>query len=85
MKLVKNSILQGFPIFSILTSFYLAGLLNIFKIPANFFVISENYVCSNYLTHISILIYVHNRKLTILFHSLDTNNFMLVKIYQLIH
>ena len=80
IKLVKNNILQEFSIFSILVSFYLVGLLNIFKIPANFIMISENYIC-NYFTYISIFIYIDNRKLTISFYSLDTNNFMFVKTY----
>ena len=42
--------------------------------------ISKNYVY-NYFTYISILIYIDDRKLTISFYSLDTNNFMFVKTY----
>jgi len=80
MKLVKNNILQEFPIFSILASFYLASLLNIFKTPADFIMISENYICNHFI-YISILVYIDNRKLIISFHSLDTNNFMFVKTY----
>jgi len=68
MKLVKNGILQGSPISSILISFYLAGLLDIFEIPTNPIEIPENYAC-NHSTHVSILIYVDDGKLTVFSHS----------------
>jgi len=64
MKPVKNGIPQGSPIFPILTFFYLAGLLNIFETPTNLIEIPENYAC-NHPTHVSILMYVDNGKLTI--------------------
>jgi len=83
MKLVKNNIPQGFPIFSILAFFYLVGLLNIFEILANSIVISENYAYNHFI-HVSILIYIDNRKLIISSFSLDTNNFILAKTYQLV-
>ena len=83
MKPVKNSISQRFPISSILTSFYSAGLLDIFEIPTNPIKIPENYACSH-STHVSILIYVDNRKLTVSSQSLDTNNYILAKAYQLV-
>ena len=50
MKPVKNGILQESPTSSILTSFYLVGLLNIFKTSANPIMISENYAY-NYLIY----------------------------------
>jgi len=83
MKPVKNSISQESSIFSILISFYSAGLLDIFKILTNPIKILENYIC-NYSTHISILMYVDNRKLTVSSHLLDTNNYVLAKAYQLV-
>ena len=83
MKPVKNSISQESPIFSILISFYSASLLDIFEIPTNPIEIPENYIC-NHPTHISILMYVDNRKLTVSSHSLDTNNYVLAKAYQLV-
>jgi len=83
MKLVKNSIPQGSSIFSILTFFYSASLLDIFGTLTNFIKILENHIC-NYPTHISILIYIYDGKLTISSHSLDTNNYVLAKAYQLV-
>ena len=84
MKPVKNGILQGSSIFSILASFYSAGLLDIFEIPTNPIEILENHTC-NYPTDISILIYVNDGKLTISSHLLNTNNYVLVKAYQLVN
>ena len=55
MKPVKNGIPQRFPISTILT---------IFETPANPIKIPENYAY-NHPTHISILIYVDDRKLTV--------------------
>jgi len=81
MKPVKNGIPQESPTSSILTSFYLVGLLNIFKTSANLIMISDIYTY-NYFIHISILINVDDGKLTISSLSLDTNNFMLAKAYQ---
>ena len=83
MKPVKNGILQGSLISSILTSFYLVGLLNIFETPTNSIKISENYAC-NYPTYVSILMYVDDRKLTVSSQLLDTNNYILAKAYQLV-
>jgi len=83
MKPVKNDILQGFPISPILASFYSAGLLNIFETPANPIEIPENHAC-NHPTHISILMYIDDRKLTVSSQSLDTNNYILAKAYQLV-
>ena len=83
MKPVKNSISQESPIFPILAFFYLASLLDIFKILTNSIEISENYAY-NHPTHVSILIYIDNEKLTAFSLSLDTNNYILIKIYQLV-
>jgi len=83
MKPVKNSIPQGSPISLILTFFYSAGLLDIFETPTNSIEISENHAC-NYPTHVSILIYIDNGKLTVSSHSLNTNNYVLAKAYQLV-
>ena len=80
MKPVKNSISQKSPISLILISFYLVGLLNIFKIPTNSIKILENHIY-NHLIHISIFIYVDNGKLTVFSHLLDTNNYVLAKAY----
>ena len=74
MKPVKNGILQGSPISPILTSFYSAGLLNIFETPTNPIRISENHAC-NHLTYVFILIYVDDKKLTVSSQLLDTNNY----------
>jgi len=79
----KNSILQESSTFPIFASFYSVGLPNIFEISANLIKIPENYAC-NHPTHIFILIYVDNRKLTVFSLSLDTNNFIVAKIYQLV-
>ena len=84
MKLVKNGILQGPPISPILISFYSADLLDIFKTPTNPIEISKNHAC-NYLTYISILMYVDDEKLTVFSHLLDTNNYVLAKAYQLVN
>ena len=83
MKPVKNGILQGSPISPILTSFYSAGLLDIFETPTNPIEIPENHAC-NHSTHVSILMYVDNGKLTVSSQSLDTNNYILAKAYQLV-
>ena len=83
MKLVKNGILQESPISSILIFFYSAGLLDIFETLTNFIKIPENHAC-NHLTHVFILIYVDDGKLTVSSHSLDTNNYVLTKAYQLV-
>jgi len=83
MKPVKNNIPQGSPISSILTSFYSTGLLDIFETPTNPIEIPENHAY-NYPTHVSILMYVDDRKLTISSQSLDTNNYILAKAYQLV-
>jgi len=83
MKPIKNSISQGSPISPILTSFYSADLLDIFETPTNLIKIPENHAC-NHSTHISILMYVDDGKLTISSHSLDTNNYVLAKAYQLV-
>jgi len=45
--------------------------------------ISENHAC-NYPTYVPILIYVDNGKLTVSSLSLDTNNYILTKAYQLV-
>ena len=82
MKPVKNGISQESPISPILTSFYSADLLDIFEIPTNFIEIPENYIC-NHLTHIFILMYVNDRKLTVSSYLLNTNNYILAKAYQL--
>jgi len=83
MKPVKNGILQGSPISPILASFYSADLLDIFEIPINPIEIPENYVC-NHPTYVSILMYVDDGKLTVSSQSLDTNNYILAKAYQLV-
>ena len=83
MKPVKNGILQGSPISPILTSFYSAGLLDIFETPTNPIEIPENHAC-NHSTHVSILMYVDDGKLTVSSQSLDTNNYILAKAYQLV-
>jgi len=83
MKSVKNGIPQGFPISLILAFFYSAGLLDIFETLTNPIEIPENHTC-NYSTHVSILIYVDNWKLTVSSQSLDTNNYILAKTYQLV-
>jgi len=83
MKPVKNSIPQGSLISSILASLYSTGLLDIFETPTNPIKILENHAC-NYPTHISILIYIDDGKLTISSHSLDINNYILAKAYQLV-
>jgi len=83
MKLVKNNILQESPISSILVSFYLVGLLDIFETPTNSIKILENHTY-NYLTYIFILIYIDDEKLTIFSYLLDTNNYVLAETYQLV-
>ena len=83
MKPVKNGIPQESLISSILTFFYSIGLLNIFEIPTNSIKIPENYTC-NHPTHISILMYVDDGKLTVSSYLLDTNNYVLAKAYQLV-
>ena len=83
MKPVKNGIPQGFPISLIFAFFYSAGLLNIFKTPTNPIKIPENHVC-NHPTHVFILMYVDDEKLTVSSQSLDTNNYILTKTYQLV-
>ena len=83
MKPVKNGIPQGSPIFLILASFYSAGLLDIFETPTNPIEIPENHAC-NHPTHVSILMYVDDGKLTVSSQSLDTNNYILAKAYQLV-
>ena len=83
MKLVKNGILQESPISSILIFFYSAGLLDIFETLTNSIKIPENHAC-NHLTHVFILMYVDDGKLTVSSHSLDTNNYVLTKAYQLV-
>jgi len=83
MKLVKNGILQGSPISPILASFYSADLLDIFEIPINPIEILENYIC-NHPTYVSILMYIDDGKLTVSSQSLDTNNYILAKAYQLV-
>jgi len=83
MKPVKNGISQESPISSILISFDSAGLLDIFETLANSIKIPENYVY-NHPIHIFILIYVDDGKLTVSSHSLDTNNYVLTKAYQLV-
>jgi len=67
----------------ILTFFYSVGLLNIFEIPTNPIEIPENYAY-NHPTHISILMYVDDGKLTVSSYLLDTNNYILAKAYQLV-
>jgi len=83
MKPVKNGIPQESPISPILASFYSAGLLDIFETPTNPIEILENHAC-NHSTHVSILMYVDDGKLTISSQSLDTNNYILAKAYQLV-
>ena len=83
MKPVKNGIPQGSPISPILASFYSAGLLDIFETPTNPIEIPENHAC-NHPTHVSILMYVDDGKLTVSSQSLDTNNYILAKAYQLV-
>jgi len=83
MKSVKNGISQGSSISPILIFFYSVGLLNIFETPTNPIEIPENYAC-NHPTHVSILMYVDDGKLTVSSHSLDTNNYVLTKAYQLV-
>jgi len=83
MKPVKNGISQGSSISPILIFFYSVGLLNIFETPTNPIEIPENYAC-NHPTHVSILMYVDDGKLTVSSHSLDTNNYVLTKAYQLV-
>jgi len=83
IKPVKNSIPQGSPISPILASFYSAGLLDIFKTSTNPIEISENSIC-NHSIYVSILIYVDDEKLTVFSYSLDTNNYVLAKAYQLV-
>ena len=80
MKSVKNSIPQVSSISPILAFFYSAGLLDIFETPTNPIEISENYIYSH-PTHISILMYIDDGKLTVSSHLLDTNNYVLVKVY----
>jgi len=80
MKPVKNSISQGSPISSILTFFYLAGLLDIFETSTNSIKIPEDHAC-NHSTYVSILMYVDDRKLTVSSYLLDTNNYVLAKAY----
>ena len=83
MKPVKNGILQESPIFPILASFYSAGLLDIFETPTNPIEIPKNHAC-NHPTYVSILMYVDDGKLTVSSQSLDTNNYILAKAYQLV-
>ena len=83
MKPVKNGIPQESSISPILTSFYSVGLPDIFEIPTNPIEIPENHAY-NYPTYVSILIYVDDGKLTVSSHSLDTNNYVLAKAYQLV-
>ena len=83
MKPVKNGIFQGSFISPIFVFFYLAGLLNILETPTNSIEIPENYVY-NHSIHVSILIYVNDRKLTVFLYLLDTNNYVLAKAYQLV-
>jgi len=83
MKPVKNSILQEPPISPILASFYSAGLLDIFGTPTNLIEILENHTY-NHPTHVSILMYVDDGKLIVSSHSLDINNYILAKAYQLV-
>jgi len=80
MKLVKNGISQGSPIFSILVFFYSVGLLDIFKTLTNSIKIPENHTY-NYSTYIFILIYIDDGKLTVSSHLLDTNNYVFAKAY----
>ena len=80
---VKNSISQGSSISPILIFFYSVGLLDIFEIPTYSIKIPENYAY-NHPTHISILMYIDDEKLTVSFYLLDTNNYILVKAYQLV-
>jgi len=56
---------------------------DIFETPTNPIEIPENHAC-NHPTHVSILIYVDDGKLTVSSHSLDTNNYVLAKAYQLV-
>ena len=84
IKPVKNSILQESPIFSIFVSFYSAGLLNIFETPTNPIKIPKNHAY-NHPIYVSILMYIDDRKLTVSSHSLDTNNYVLAKTYQLVN
>ena len=73
MKLVKNGIPQESSISPILSSFYSAGLPDIFETPTNSIKIPENHIY-NYSIYIFILIYVDNRKLIVFSFFLDTNN-----------
>jgi len=83
MKPVKNGIPQESPISPIFAFFYSAGLLDIFETLTNPIKIPENHAC-NHPTHVSILMYVDDGKLTIFSYSLDTNNYVLAKTYQLV-
>ena len=83
MKPVKNGILQGSPTSPILASFYSAGLLDIFETPTNPIKIPENHA-HNHPTHVSILMYVDDGKLIVSSQSLNTNNYILAKAYQLV-
>ena len=83
MKPVKNGIPQGSFISPILVSFYSAGLLDIFETPTNPIEIPKNHAC-NHPTYVSILMYVDDGKLTVSSQSLDTNNYILAKAYQLV-
>jgi len=84
MKPVKNSTPQRSSISSILASFYSASLLDIFETPTNSIKILENYIY-NYPTYVFIFIYVNNEKLTVFSLSLDFNNYILAKAYQLVN
>ena len=54
-----------------------------FETSTNPIKIPENHIY-NYPTYVSILIYIDNEKLTISSFSLDTNNHILTKAYQLV-
>ena len=77
-KLVKNGIPQGSPVSSILASFYLVGLLEVFQNKAIFF--TPKNLKANKLFNIEILMYVNNSKLTVSSTSIATNNILLVKV-----